>query len=98
MAIRITANVQIISHLNGTATTSLSSALTIPSDSNAMVIQNADDTNNLLLTVDGTNFFTIYPHGSVSLDVDDFNNRNSFIKVKSSAATVAYQCLFGAEV
>lgn len=98
MATRIRSDIQVLSHLNGTATTSMSSALTVPTSCTSGVIQNTDGTNNLLVTFDSTLFWTVYPRSSLAFDVDNFSNRGNTLKVKSSASTVTYEILFGAEV
>ncbi len=99
MAERVRSDAQLLSHLNGTATTIASGALTVPAKTNYILISNTDSTNKLLVSFDGAvNFLTIQPLASLSLDVDNFSNRNTNLQVKSSASTVAYEVLFGSEI
>lgn len=95
MAQRFRADAQLLTHSNNSVTTA-PSTITIPSQTSFICVNNTDGTNNLLVSFDGTNYFTLLPGQSISVEGDNIGARNS-LKLKSSAGTIASECLFGSE-
>lgn len=93
MSTRTRVDVSVIQHDNYTATVSaVTKTPTTPA--NFLVLRNADPTNSLMVSFDaGVSFFSIGPLQTLSFDVDGLI---SYV-VKSSAATVAAECLYGRE-
>jgi hypothetical protein len=100
MSIRVVGNVQQFSHYNFTATTVAADIFShIPVRTNTIIIDNTDATNSILISFDaGTNWKTIAAGSNIQLECDNYCNRHTSLQIKSSASTVAVECLFGSEV
>lgn len=94
MSARQRSDVQLVTHDNyGTTTTAATK--TLPHGVSAVLIENMDSTDNLLVSFDnGATFKTIAPGKALSIDVDNLVS----YKIKSSANTPLAQCLYGSEV
>lgn len=93
MATSINGAVNKIQHDNYTATTTAAEK-TPTNPFNFLLIRNTDSTNSVLVSFDGdVTYFTIPPGSTLSLEV----NRMKSYHVKSSASTIAVQCLYGSE-
>ena len=66
---------------------------TLSSPANLLRIRNLDGTNNVLISLDGTNFLTIRPGEIFTLECTGLKS----YKVKSSAGTPSTECLYGSE-
>ena len=95
MSTRIRSCAQTITHDNF-ATTTVAATKSLPDQSTSIFIENMDNTNNLLVSFDGgSNFKTILPLKSLSLDLDFSGSRT--YKIKSSAGTPNAECLYASE-
>lgn len=94
MSTRTRVDVRVIQHDNYTATTTPATK-TPTTPANFVVMRNADATNDLMISFDaGVTYFSIGALQSLSFEVDGLVS----YMVKSSAATVAAQCLYGREI
>lgn len=80
-------------HINGTATTTPAALVANNSQESARIIVNNTDATNLLqLSFDGgVTFFNVRPNSTVDLPIQTLMKD---VRVRSSAATVAYQILW----
>jgi hypothetical protein len=98
MASLIKANAQKLTHDNF-ATSTTASTRTLPDKTHFILISNPDASIALKVSFDGgTTFFTIPAGQSLSLDVDNFSNRNTSLKVKSASGTPNCEIIYGSEV
>ena len=94
MATRTRSDVNLIQHDNYSVGTGAVIKTPI-TPANFIFVRNLDTTNSLLISFDsGANFFSIVAGAVLSFDVDGLINYT----IKSSAGTVATECLYGRAV
>jgi len=71
--------------------------VTIPTNCTSILISNTSAVSLKIAFDGGTVFFTIPTLQSLSLDCDNFSNRNTLF-AKAASATAAVEFLFGAEL
>ena len=92
MATDIVADAGKITQSNYTTTT-MAATKALPAKTTSVFIRNVDTTDNVLVSFDGTNFFTLKPGDAISLDL---RFEASYL-VKSSANTPAVQAIYASE-
>lgn len=98
MSHRMRADAQVFSVFNPTLSTSgASQAASIPAQCNFICISNTDASINLLVSFNDTNYFTIKPGSSLSIECDNFKARN-LLYLKSASGTPVCEVMCGAEV
>lgn len=92
MSTRVRADAQLFKNDNITTATT-AATITLPSHTSSIMVLNTDGSINILVSFDGTNYCTLVPGASISVDCDSLKT----YKIKSASGTPLANCIYGYE-